>query len=347
MLTGFLGSGKTTLLNRLLRAPDMARTLVVVNEFGEVGIDHQLVEASADAIVLLENGCLCCSVRGDLVQTLDDLHRRKLGGEIPTFDRVTMETSGLADPGAVIQAFLSEPSLAARYRLDSVIATVDAVNGPATLAAHTESVRQAALADEILITKADLLGERAGAAEAALRARLREINPAARIERAERVDLAAAIRNRAFDSADPGSDPRPWLNAAAYRHGDTADRDHDELAHAGGRIESFCILRDEPVPLRTLELILDALTQNLGPRLLRVKGLVHVAEEPERPAVIQGAQQLLHTMTWLDRWPDADRRTRIVLITEGAGGAVVDSIFALVERIGARTAYARSRSQMQ
>ena len=181
ILTGFLGSGKTTLLNRALRDPAMANTAVVINEFGEVGLDHLLAARSDDTIMVLENGCLCCTVFGDLVTTLNNLYHAREDGAIPRFDHVVIETSGLADPSPLIQAFLSDPTLAGLYRIGTVVATVDAVNGPATLDRHIESVRQAALADRILITKLDLLGAaEAKAAEAALTARLRRLNPAAR-----------------------------------------------------------------------------------------------------------------------------------------------------------------------
>jgi G3E family GTPase len=182
ILTGFLGSGKTTLLNRALRDPAATRTAVVINEFGEVGIDHALVTTSDDTIMVLENGCLCCTVFGDLVATLNRLYHAREAGEIPRFDRVVIETSGLADPAPVLQAFLSDPTLAGLYRVGAVVAVVDAVNGPGTLDAHIEAARQAALADHILITKRDLLAaERAETIAAALAARLRRLNPAARI----------------------------------------------------------------------------------------------------------------------------------------------------------------------
>ena len=184
ILTGFLGSGKTTLLNRALRDPAMANTAVVINEFGEVGLDHALAAQSDDTIMVLENGCLCCTVFGDLVTTLNNLYHAREAGEIPRFDHVVIETSGLADPSPLIQAFLSDPTLAGLYRIGTVVATVDAVNGPGTLDNHVESVRQVALADHILVTKLDLIDpEKMQAAEAELTARLRRLNPAAKISR--------------------------------------------------------------------------------------------------------------------------------------------------------------------
>lgn len=357
ILTGFLGSGKTTLLNRALRDPRMARTAVVINEFGEVGLDHALVASSDDTIMVLENGCLCCTVFGDLVATLNRLYHAREAGEIPNFDRLVIETSGLADPAPVLQAFLSDPTLAGLYRVGAVIAVVDAVNGPATLDAHSEAVRQVALADHILITKRDLLaGDRAETVATELAERLRRISPAARItwSDAPGFDAVALLQASGFDPDSAAADVRAWLNEAAYaRHAHHdhlhGPHDHGDHAHAHGPhdrdIASFCFVREEPIAREALRLLLDSLQQNLGPSLLRVKGIIHVAEEPERPAVIQGAQHLLHNLAWLDRWPDDDRRSKIVFITQGFERTEVEDMIAVLDRVAARTAAARARAQ--
>ena len=353
ILTGFLGSGKTTLLNRALRDPAMANTAVVINEFGEMSLDHVLAAQSDDTIMVLENGCLCCTVFGDLVTTLNNLYHAREDGTIPRFDHVVIETSGLADPSPLFQAFLSDPTLAGLYRIGAVVATVDAVNGPGTLDNHVESVRQVALADHILITKLDLLdADKAKAIEAELTARLRRLNPAARISRIDdpAFDIGTLLRASGLDPADPKADARAWLNAAAYEHHDEHHHDHDHAAHDHHHglhdrdIASFCFVRDKPILREALRLLLDALQQNLGPNLLRVKGIVHVAEEPERPAVIQGAQHLLHNLSWLDRWPDADRRSKIVFITQGFDRAEVEDMIAVLDRVAMRTAAARERA---
>ena len=392
ILTGFLGSGKTTLLNRALRDPAMANTAVVINEFGEIGLDHVLAAQSDDTIMVLENGCLCCTVFGDLVTTLNNLFHAREDGEIPRFDHVVIETSGLADPSPLIQAFLSDPTLAGLYRIGTVVATVDAVNGPETLDNHVESVRQVALADHILITKLDLLplptpasgggregageGGRGGADRAAAPAqsggndfayrrpppflsRLRgrkSMNPPP-LAGEGREGVGGLLRAAGLDPGDAKADVRAWLNAAAYEQhdghhhdhdGDHADHDHSDHDHHGLHdrdIASFCFVREKPVPREALRLLLDALQQNLGPNLLRVKGIVHVAEEPDRPAVIQGAQQLLHNLSWLERWPDADRRSKIVFITQGFDRAEVEDMIAVLDRVATRTAAARARAQ--
>ncbi len=355
ILTGFLGSGKTTLLNRALRDPSMANTAVVINEFGEVGLDQALAAQSDDTIMVLENGCLCCTVFGDLVTTLNNLYYAREAGEIPRFDHVVIETSGLADPSPLIQAFLSDPVLAGLYRIGAVVATVDAVNGPNTLDNHVESVRQVALADQILITKLDLIEPtKAQAAETELTSRLRRLNPAAKISRIDdpSFSIGTLLRAEGLDPGNAKTDARAWLNAAAYEQvdehhhhhdGDHADHDHHHLHDRD--IASFCFVREEPIPREALRLLLDALQQNLGPNLLRVKGIVHVAEEPERPAVIQGAQQLLHNLSWLERWPDADRRSKIVFITQGFDRAEVEDMIGVLDRVAIRTAAARARAQ--
>jgi G3E family GTPase len=360
ILTGFLGSGKTTLLNRAMRDPAMAKTAVVINEFGEVPLDHVLAAQSDDTIMVLENGCLCCTVFGDLVTTLNNLYHRREDGDIPRFDHVVIETSGLADPSPVIQAFLSDPTLAGLYRIAAVVATVDAVNGPHTLDEHAESVRQVALADQIFITKLDLVDPaRAKADEEALIARLRRLNPAAKISSidARSVDLGGVLRSDALAPGGETGNVRAWLNAAAYEqrddHANAHSHDgHDHDAHDHHHlhdrdIASFCFTRDQPIPREALRLLLDALQQNLGPNLLRVKGLINVAEEPDRPAVIQGAQHLLHNLTFLERWPDADRRSKIVFVTQGFDRAEIEDMIGLLDRVASRTAAARARAQAQ
>ena len=361
ILTGFLGSGKTTLLNRALRDPAMANTAVVINEFGEVGLDHMLAARSDDTIMVLENGCLCCTVFGDLVTTLNNLYHAREANEIPRFDHVVIETSGLADPSPLIQAFLSDPTLAGLYRIGTVVATVDAVNGPGTLDNHVEAVCQVALADEILITKLDLVEPaQVKDFEASLTARLRRLNPAAKISRIDdpAFNIGSLLRAEGLDPADAKADARAWLNAAAYEALGGHDHDHVGHNHAGHDhddhdhhhlhdrdIASFCFVREAPITREALRLLLDALQQNLGPNLLRVKGIVNVAEEPDRPAVIQGAQHLLHNLSWLERWPDADHRSKIVFITQGFDRAEVEDMIALLDRVATRTAAARARAQ--
>lgn len=366
LVTGFLGSGKTTLINAALRAPELAKTVVVVNEFGEVSLDHLLFARSSDSVVVLENGCLCCTVRSDLVGTLNSLYHARQAGEIPAFNNVVIETSGLAEPGPILQAFLSEPTLDGLYRVASVLTLVDAVNWPGTSEAHEESVRQVGLADQIRITKLDMVtGDRQNDASR-IRLHLRRINPSAEIAEVDwsSAVVAKLLTSPGFDSANPQADPRPWLNVEAYQNtacdhvacgddhhheGDHHEHDHALNAHShhleGRGIENFVLMRENPLVREEARFLLDGIAQNLGARLLRVKGLVNIAEEPGRPAVIQGAQHLLHTMTWLDRWPDGDHRTRIVFITQGIPRESLKDVIDLLDRVSLRTFKARARGQ--
>ena len=292
VVTGFLGSGKTTLLSRLLRDPALARTAVIVNEFGEVGLDHLLLEASDEEVILLEGGCLCCKVRGDLVRTAGHLLARRARGEA-TFDRIVIETTGLADPAPILQALMTDREIAGELRLESVIATVDCAAGDATLDAHPESVKQAALADRIVLTKADL----ADPAASGLAQRLRRINPSA----PQLVALHGVVdASRLFDSS-------------AYEHRDL----HESHAHAHNEVQTFCLRRSTPLHAVTLSLFLQLLAEHCGAKLLRLKGLVDVVESPGRPALIHGVQHVFHPPAWLDAWPDDDRTTRIVVIAQG------------------------------
>jgi G3E family GTPase len=358
MVTGFLGSGKTTYLNRALRSPLLSTAAVVINEFGTIPIDHLLSEASDDQIVVLENGCLCCTVFGDLLSTLDRLYHQREAGSVPPFDRVIIETSGLADPRPIVQAFLSDPSLEGLYRLDSVVTLFDAVNGPQTLDRHDQSIHQLALADVVLISKLDLLGlERASELEARARKRIRGCNPAADIHSTTDAGVdPVAVLLKSAHSLSPHGDAQRWLNAAAYlkaaetQEDNGAPESHVELghlhasAHRGPAISSFCLVRDEPISRYGLELLLTAIERNLGPALLRLKGLVHVQETPERPAVIQGAQHLLHNLQWLDEWPSEDHSTRVVFITAGIDHDELAEMVSLLDRVAQRTAKAKERA---
>jgi G3E family GTPase len=349
ILSGFLGSGKTTLLNRAMRDPAMARTLVVINEFGDISLDHALVASSDDTIMVLENGCLCCTVFGDLVNTLNRAYHQRRAGEIPDFDRVVIETSGLVDPSPVLQAFLSDPTLEGLYRIGGVIVLVDAVNCLSTIESYTESVRQIALADVIIVTKSDLLpAHDASAASAQLDSALRRLNATAKILRVESVpDVAALMLDAKPDPSRGVDEARRWLDLELSGYDSEIGRDtcgggHAEPGHRHGpAVESFSYVRDEPIPREALQLLLTALERNLGPGLLRVKGLVNVLEEPGRPAVVQGAQHLLHNLVWLDAWPTADERTRLVFIVDTMTRAEVQEMIELVDRVARRTANAR------
>jgi G3E family GTPase len=335
VLTGFLGAGKTTLLNKLLKDPALAGTAVIINEFGEVGLDHLLVDYIGDNMVLLQSGCLCCTMRGDLVDALERLLRDLDNGRV-SFNRVLLETTGLADPAPVLHTMMSHPYLVLRYRLDGVVTVVDAVNGEATLDAHAEAIKQAAVADRLVLTKTDIATPEQ---RDALVARLHTLNPAAPV-----LDAASGEAGPAklfgcglYDPEKKIPDVKRWLAEEAYAGQGHAHHDHDH-DHAHGHahldrsrhddhIHSFVIATGRPVPAGTLEMFLDLLRATHGANLLRVKGIVNVAEMPDTPVVVHGVQHVFHPPARLERWPDKDRRTRIVFITRDLPEAAVRELF--------------------
>ena len=313
LITGFLGSGKTTLLNRLLRHPGLSDTAVIVNEFGEVGLDHLLIETALDNAVLLKSGCLCCTLRGDLVDTLMSLLDRRMRGEMPAFRRVLIETTGLADPAPILHALIADPAVARHYRLDHVITTVDAVNALGQFAKHYESAKQAALADRLVLTKSDIAS--AGDVRT-VTAALRALNPGA--------PIMAAVHGAVEPDALLGSSrEKPAFDVRETEPHDHA-HEHDG-AHRHG-IASFCLVQDEPLPWSRFARWLESVASLRGPDLLRVKGIVHV-QGRSRPVVIHAVQHVLHPPRELQDWPDADRRSRIVFITRGIAEAALEKSF--------------------
>ncbi|HET9617382.1 MAG TPA: GTP-binding protein [Pseudolabrys sp.] len=339
VLTGFLGAGKTTLLNRLLKDPALADTAVIINEFGEVSLDHLLVEHIGDNMVLLKSGCLCCTMRGDLVDALERLLRDLDNGRV-RFKRVLLETTGLADPAPVLHTMMAHPYLLLRYRLNGVVTVVDAINGEATLDAHAEAVKQAAVADRIVLSKTDLAtpAQRGG-----ILARLKALNPAAPVLDAAKGEAAPEqLLNAAlYDPERRIPDVKRWLAAEAYADA-RAHHPHDHghgHAHHGhdhahldrnrhdDHIGSFVIVSEQPMPAGTLEMFLELLRASHGSNLLRVKGIVNVAEMPDTPVVVHGVQHVFHPTARLERWPDDDRRTRIVFITRDLSEGTVRELF--------------------
>ena len=335
VLTGFLGSGKTTLLNHVLKQPGMAASAVIINEFGEIGLDHLLVESATDDVVLLNSGCLCCTVRGDIADTLTDLFVKRAKGRVD-FKRAVIETTGLADPAPVVHALMSDPIVAERYMLDGVVTTVDAVNGAGTLDRHIEALKQAAVADRLIVTKADL-AEAAGLA--ALESRLAAINPGAAIMRAAQgaIDPAALFGLGLFDPQAKSIEVRRWLRdeqiVAAHDH--HHDHEAPDVNRHDARIRAFCITRERPMSWAALSGWLDALASMRGDDLLRVKAIVALADRPDQPVVLHGVQHLFHPPVLLPAWPSEDRRTRIVFITRDLPQATIEETLAAFEEADA------------
>ena len=335
LITGFLGSGKTTLLNRVLSDRRMARSLVLVNEFGEVGIDHLLMEKVSGDMVLLQSGCVCCTIQGDLDRTLRDIARRRQKNETPPFDRVLLETTGLADPAPILQLLLNHPMISHDYRLDGVVTTVDALNGDRQLDEHGEAVKQAAVADRLLISKTDLAD---ASISARLRARLEDLNPGAQLYEIVQGDIDPALLFDAgpFDPAGKGDRVAAWLNAEAHEHDHDGHDEHDRHEHTDrsrhdAHIGSFCLTFDEPLDWDRFNYWLMAVRANWGDRLLRVKGVLNVAGE-DKPLVIHGVHRTFHPPTLLTRWPGEDRRSRIVFITRDLDRASVEASWLEMEK---------------
>lgn len=333
LITGFLGSGKTTLLNRVLGDPRMTRSLVLVNEFGEIGLDHLFMEALSGDMVLLQSGCVCCTIQGDLDRTLRDIARRRAKSETPPFDRVLLETTGLADPAPILQLLLNHPMISHDYRLEGVVTTVDAVNGARQLDEHAEAVKQAAIADRLLISKTDLADVEANAR---LRARLEGLNPGAPLYEIVLGDIDPALLfdSGPFDPSGKSDRVREWLNAEAHAgnhgHDYQHERGHEHHHHPVDRsrhdahIASFCLTFDEPLDWDRFNRWLMAVRASWGDRLLRVKGVLDIEGESQ-PLVIHGVHRTFHSPTLLARWPDADRRSRLVFITRDLDRATVEA----------------------
>jgi G3E family GTPase len=335
ILTGFLGAGKTTLLNFLLKDAFLANAAVIINEFGDVGIDHLLVEKAGDNIVEMASGCLCCTIRGDLIDTLHDLLARRDAGTIKAFDRIVIETTGLADPAPVLHSVMSEPTLLTRCRLEGVITVVDAANGMATLDAHAEAVKQVAVADRIVLTKVDLLSGRDGEDMLfAIIGRLRKLNPAARLLTTHRNEATPErlFNMGLFDPAKKTPDVRRWLAAEAYETGEKRHRhghhhNHNDVSRHDDRIRSFSFTETEAISAAGLELFLELLKSYHGANMLRMKAIVKVAGDPSRPVVLHGVQHVFHPPVRLERWPDGDQRTRLVFIVKDIDKAAIEGLF--------------------
>ena len=330
LLTGFLGSGKTTVLNHILKQPEMAATAVIVNEFGEIGLDHLLVERSSEDVVLLNSGCLCCTVRGDIVDTLTNLFVDRVKGKIPCFTRVAIETTGLADPAPILHTLMTDPIVAARYMLDGVVTTVDAVNGAGTLDQQPEAIKQAAVADRLLLTKTDLA---APAVRLKIEARLKSLNPSAPIIPVAQgaVDPAGLFDIGFYNPATKSVDVRRWLRDEAFMSAHEHEHEHVDVNRHDDRIQAFCITRERPISWAALSAWLDGLATMRGEDLLRLKAIVALTDRPDQPVVLHGVQHLFHPPVLLPEWPSDDHRTRMVFITRDLPREAIETTLAAFE----------------
>jgi G3E family GTPase len=338
ILTGFLGSGKTSLLRRLLRQPDLSDTAVMINEFGEVGLDHLLIEAVTEDMVMLDSGCVCCTIRGDLKDALLRLYARRQRGEVPPFRRVVIETTGLADPAPIVATFAADPMLKHHFRVGNVVTVIDAECGAANLDLYEECRRQVAVADRLVVSKIDIAGSWKARE---LRVRVSRINSTAEIvESSESDDASAALLTHdAHDAATRLEEVRRWIAMSISDH-----REHDEVgdhdhAHESrhGDIHALLLSDDEPLDWAAFGLWLSMLLNRHGASVLRVKGLINVVGR-DAPVVVQGVQHLIHKPVHLDRWPEDVPRTRLVLIVRGLDDRPIKRSFRAFMRLGASAA---------
>jgi G3E family GTPase len=333
LLTGFLGSGNTAVLNHVLKQPDMTATAVIVNEFGEIGLDHLLVERSNEDVVLLNSGCLCCTVRGDIVDTLTTLFVDRVKSKVPYFTRVAIETTGLADPAPILHTLMTDPIAVACYMLDGVVTTVDAVNGAVTLDKQPEAVKQAAVADRLLLTKTDLADT---AVRQEIEARLGTLNPSATIVPVAQgiVDPARLFNIGFYDPATKSVDVQRWLRDEAFEtgHGHDLSHGHADVNRHDDRIRAFCIIRERPISWAALSAWLDGLATMRGDDLLRLKAIVALSDRPDQPVVLHGVQHLFHPPVLLPEWPSEDRRTRMVFITRDLPREAIEATLAAFEQ---------------
>jgi G3E family GTPase len=342
LITGFLGSGKTTLLQRLLRDPALADTAVLINEFGEVGLDHQLLERIDETMVLLQSGCLCCTIRGELSSAIKDLHARREGGHIPFFRRLVIESTGLADPFPILSTVHADPVLKHHFRLGNVIATVDAVNGEAQLS-RQENAKQVAVADRLVLTKTDLADERT--AETVI-LHVRQLNPSAPLWRIPcgPLDAEALLSHDTFELASKSEMAQRWFASEVrpkwHRHGHDhslngldqgvggllsdarGGHGHHPSRHCDG-IHAFALVCDKPLDWTAFGIWLTMLLNRHGSAVLRVKGILNVADSPA-PVAVHGVQHLVHPPVHMAAWPDEDRRSRIVFIVDGLDRAMIE-----------------------
>lgn len=337
IITGFLGSGKTTLLNHAVKQPGMKSTAVIINEFGEVGIDHLLVETSTELMVEMNNGCICCTIRGDLADKLGSLAMWIDAGRIPRVERVVVETTGLADPAPILHTLMTDQHLLDRFRLGGVLTVVDAVTGPSSLDRFPEATKQVALADIIILSKLDLVDTLSDRASyAGIKARIHAINARAEIHEVTKgmmdPEILCGIGDKDVEATF--AEFSDWLGAASgcggvgECHLQSCGHSHEhrhEKRNDG--ITTFVIKLKEAVNCGSFNDFLQQLATEFGENLLRVKGILHVGDTPDRPAVIQGVQHVFFPISWLDHWPDEERVSKLVFITQGLAPKVIEDRF--------------------
>ncbi|SEN04467.1 GTPase, G3E family [Nitrosomonas marina] len=352
LLTGYLGSGKTTLLNHIMQQSTMADTLVIINEFGEIPLDHLLVVHSTENLVMeMGSGCLCCTIRSDLVKTLQDITWRFSRNGERQFHRVLIETTGLADPAPIIHTLMTDPQITRHYRLDGIVATIDMATGNKTLSTYNEAIKQAAIADCLLLTKADLAAPHD---KTALLQRLTKINPAAPCWQVAhgQIEAEKLLNLGLFSTEEKIPDVTHWLREEAYSASAAHEPGHDDHDHEltddphghdhhvhdinrhDDHVRAYCFTTDKPVSEQIYPTLLELLFY-MGSSILRIKGILNI-EGNDRPMAIHGVQHILHPLMPLPAWPNEDRRSKIVFITRDIEPETVEHIFKTITHMPKR-----------
>ena len=331
ILTGFLGSGKTTLLSSLIKHKLMANAAIIINEFGEIGLDHDLIETTDENVIELQNGCICCTIQGDLKSTLLNLLKKMEKGEISTFNHVIIETTGLADPVPIIHTLMTSLDLQRIYSIDGVITVVDAINGESTYNVHEEAVKQTAFADRIVLSKTDIADK--GRVNS-LTKRIRTINPKVTIIKSNMnsVPVEKLLGLNDYNPQNKDWNVREWLEIEKNKSSKHLHHHHDhDVNRHGDDIETFAMVTSQPVSMTSVNFFLELLMSQMGENILRIKGILNIKGQ-ECPAVIHGVQHIFHPLEWLEKWPSQNKQSRLVFITKNINKDTIDNLFKIIGR---------------
>ena len=333
VLTGFLGSGKTTVLTSLIKQKQMANAAIIINEFGEVGLDHDLIETTDEKIIELQNGCICCTIQGDLKTTLLNLLKKMEKGEVSLFNHVIIETTGLADPVPIIHTLMTSLDLQRIYSIDGVITVVDSINGESTFNAHEEAVKQTAFADRIILSKTDIADKEK---VNSLTKRIKAINPKVTIIESDKNSLPVSklLGLNDYNPQNKDWNVREWLDIEKNKSSSHSHNHHDhhhkhDVNRHGDDIETFAMVTSQPVSMTSVNFFLELLMSQMGEDILRIKGILNVKGQ-SCPAVIHGVQHIFHPLEWLEKWPSEDKQSRLVFITKNIKKDTIDDLFKII-----------------
>ena len=331
ILTGFLGSGKTTILSSLIKHKLMANAAIIINEFGEIGLDHDLIETTDENVIELQNGCICCTIQGDLKSTLLNLLKKMEKREISPFNHVIIETTGLADPVPIIHTLMTSLDLQRIYSIDGVITVIDSINGESTYNVHEEAVKQTAFADRIVLSKTDIADE---ARVNSLTKRIRTINPKVTIIKSNMnsVPVAKLLGLNDYNPQNKDWNVREWLEIEKNKSSKHLHHHHDhDVNRHGDDIETFAMVTSQPVSMTSVNFFLELLMSQMGENILRIKGILNIKGQ-ECPAVIHGVQHIFHPLEWLEKWPSQNKQSRLVFITKNINKDTIDNLFKIIGR---------------